>query len=234
MRHAEEEIINIGAQQMYLLDQLRDRQLVSLDEIDELVPGFFHFGYADNLNLAFLGKSMREKIEVSQQRLLEMKDHFFETFVHEDTRSSVYPYFKKFYQQSDTTKVCTGFQKIRLSPGSDHYETYLTILKVNKKDRALTGISIKLDDLEPMVRKFEQVMESNEFMRKNFRKFALLTKQETEVLRFISLGVKRSDIADRLCISTHTLDTHRKNIRKKLGVDSTAALVNYARAFDLV
>ena len=234
MNMTEKELLTVGQSQLYQLEKLREQKLFTLDEIDDLIPGFFHFSYQHNLNLSFLGKGMREQMQISMETLIDMENEFFETYIHEDTRSAVYTFFKRFYKQNDTSKIYTSFQKIRLSPDSDHYEWYLTILKVNKKEGALTGISNKVKDLEPLVRKFEQVVESNEFMKKHFREFASLTKQETEVLRLIALGDRRHIIADKLSISNHTLDTHRKNIRKKLNVNSTAAMIQYARAFDLI
>ena len=36
------------------------------------------------------------------------------------------------------------------------------------------------------------------------------------------------EIADKLCISIRTVDTHRKNIMAKLDIHSVAGLVKYA------
>ena len=49
-----------------------------------------------------------------------------------------------------------------------------------------------------------------------------------EVVRYISEGYTNSQIADKLFLSSHTINTHRKNIMAKLGVNNTAAIVMYA------
>ncbi len=51
-----------------------------------------------------------------------------------------------------------------------------------------------------------------------------LTDRELEVYRLIGTGISTSAIADQLFLSTHTVDTHRENIKKKLGAKSGADL----------
>jgi len=45
-----------------------------------------------------------------------------------------------------------------------------------------------------------------------------LTPTEIQVANFIKYGASSKDIAESLCLSQRTVDTHRYNIRKKLGV----------------
>jgi DNA-binding NarL/FixJ family response regulator len=51
-----------------------------------------------------------------------------------------------------------------------------------------------------------------------------LTDRELEIFRLIGAGVTTSSIADQLFLSTHTVDTHRENIKRKLGVKTGAEL----------
>ena len=55
-----------------------------------------------------------------------------------------------------------------------------------------------------------------------------LTIREREVLQLIAEGNKTRDIADRLSISTKTVETHRSQIMKKLKIDGIARLTRYA------
>ncbi len=55
-----------------------------------------------------------------------------------------------------------------------------------------------------------------------------LTAREVDVLRHIFVGRNNRDIAEMLGLSTATVETHRKNLKKKLGIASTAGLVRYA------
>jgi DNA-binding NarL/FixJ family response regulator len=53
---------------------------------------------------------------------------------------------------------------------------------------------------------------------------AVLTDRELEIFRLIGAGFSTSSIAHQLFLSTHTVDTHRENLKKKLGVKSGAEL----------
>ncbi len=56
----------------------------------------------------------------------------------------------------------------------------------------------------------------------------LLTKREEEVIKLIAEGECNKNIARILDISVRTVETHRHNIKKKLGIHSAAGLTRYA------
>jgi DNA-binding NarL/FixJ family response regulator len=56
----------------------------------------------------------------------------------------------------------------------------------------------------------------------------IVSEREVEVIKHISNGLSNKQIADTMCLSTHTVNTHRKNIMNKLGVNNTAGIVMYA------
>ena len=62
----------------------------------------------------------------------------------------------------------------------------------------------------------------------NSSPIAQLTKREIEILKLVAKAFSTAEIADKLFISTYTVDTHRKNILSKLNLKNTAGLVNYA------
>jgi DNA-binding NarL/FixJ family response regulator len=51
-----------------------------------------------------------------------------------------------------------------------------------------------------------------------------LTDRELEIFRMIGEGLTTGAIANRLFLSTHTIDTHRENIKRKLAVSTAAEL----------
>jgi DNA-binding NarL/FixJ family response regulator len=55
-----------------------------------------------------------------------------------------------------------------------------------------------------------------------------LSDRELQIIRFIAEGYTNSQIAAIVYLSNHTVNTHRKNIMKKLGVNNTAGIVMYA------
>lgn len=56
----------------------------------------------------------------------------------------------------------------------------------------------------------------------------ILSKQEKKIIQLICEGLTSQEIGNRLFISKHTVDTHRRNILRKLDLCSTVALINFA------
>lgn len=56
----------------------------------------------------------------------------------------------------------------------------------------------------------------------------LISKRETEILRYLVMGFTNQEVADKLFLSIHTVMTHRKKINKKLGIKTVSGLTVYA------
>src|SRR5690606_5563171 len=63
-----------------------------------------------------------------------------------------------------------------------------------------------------------------------------LTKRETQIIKLICTGYSSSDIADKLALSAFTVQTHRKNIFRKLQLENsnTASLYDFASKNGLI
>ncbi len=62
----------------------------------------------------------------------------------------------------------------------------------------------------------------------------VLSQREREIVTCIVKGMTNKAIADCLCLSIHTVITHRRNIARKLQIHSPAGLTIYAIANKLV
>ena len=56
----------------------------------------------------------------------------------------------------------------------------------------------------------------------------MLSEREQEIITLIAEGMTNAVISEKLFLSKHTVNTHRKNIMAKLGVKNTAGIVMYA------
>jgi len=61
-----------------------------------------------------------------------------------------------------------------------------------------------------------------------------LSKQERRILSYLSQGKSSKEIANDLFISSHTVDTHRRNLLSKTNCIDTSAMVSYARLVGLM
>lgn len=63
---------------------------------------------------------------------------------------------------------------------------------------------------------------------------ANLTIREIEILRLIHEGLLSKEIAERLCISIHTVNIHRQNLLRKLGVQNAIEAIRKGQAHGLL
>jgi regulator of cell morphogenesis and NO signaling len=56
----------------------------------------------------------------------------------------------------------------------------------------------------------------------------LLSGREKDIIRCVAKGMTNKEIADNLCLSVHTVTTHRRNISGKLQIHTPAGLTIYA------
>jgi DNA-binding NarL/FixJ family response regulator len=82
---------------------------------------------------------------------------------------------------------------------------------------------VDIDELRATVDRFiEHISISTNQILKGFK---MLSKRESEVLKFVFEGKSSSEIADSLFISINTVHTHRRNILKKTGTGSIVDLI---------
>jgi DNA-binding NarL/FixJ family response regulator len=104
------------------------------------------------------------------------------------------------------------------------------------QDAGAKGYLLKNSSSDEIEKAITTVMAGHEFWlgRDNVRATIkdhnqlLLTRREIEVLKLIAEGLTNQEIADKLFVSTSTVDSHRKNLISKLQVKNTAALVRTA------
>ena len=61
-----------------------------------------------------------------------------------------------------------------------------------------------------------------------------LTTREIQVIQLLSKDHKSESIANELCVSIHTINTHRRNIKMKLKIETTAGIVAFGYENNLI
>ena len=128
---------------------------------------------------------------------------------------------------------------------------YLTLLRGTRYIHKLTrhniqGYVLKNASLDELVTALRMVNEGGSYFSKDinigdrdedFRNTItiedkqideILSRRELEVLKLICREYSNAEIADKLFLSVSTVETHRKNLIAKLGVNNTVGLVKFA------
>jgi DNA-binding NarL/FixJ family response regulator len=112
---------------------------------------------------------------------------------------------------------------------------YGYLLKTNSKEELLNAIRIVYRGEKYFSPELTLTLLENNMDKKANRIIKeQLSKREKEILILIANGQNNPGIAEELHLSIHTVNTHRKNILLKLGVNNTAGLVNYAMRMNLL
>ncbi|WP_316802949.1 response regulator transcription factor [Pedobacter nototheniae] len=97
------------------------------------------------------------------------------------------------------------------------------------------GCLLKSRGSKDLIDAIERVLNSksyfdniNDFLEPNNHPVYNLSEREIEIIKLIVNGLTSAEIADKLFISEHTVKTHRKNIFKKMGINSVSQLATFA------
>jgi two-component system response regulator NreC len=79
-----------------------------------------------------------------------------------------------------------------------------------------------------------EIVAGQQPMEGPYERYGLLSEREAEVLGFIALGYRNTEIAEMVHISVKTVETYKSRLMQKLDLHSRAALVRFALDIDLL
>ena len=133
---------------------------------------------------------------------------------------------------------------IQYYPEKNNYSLNEVLLNIILCEEDLTQ-HCKIDDklfvpavkaLESQLKKSGEVLYIDDVQNDALEKEKLdvLSDREKDVLIHIAKGLSNKEIAEAICLSVHTIATHRRNISTKLQIHSSVGLAIYAIANNLV
>jgi len=105
-------------------------------------------------------------------------------------------------------------------------ELELAILQVMKGENYLSqSISSQLA---------QSLFQRKKSVAEEISELDMLTERETEILKMVALENSNAEIAEKLYISPKTVETHRKNLMKKIGVRNSLGVYKFALKHKLI
>ena len=158
------------------------------------------------LDLNIPGESYKDNIEQLQAkypkaRIVAYTSYNYPDLVRETLQLGCSGYLLKHISREEILKAIRTVAK-----GERYVSTEITLARSERARRKPDGSELKDD----------------------FQKRLLLSKREKEILNLISKGYTSQHIADQLFISRYTVETHRKNILRKLNFNTSTELVKFA------
>ncbi|WP_026473176.1 response regulator transcription factor [Alkaliflexus imshenetskii] len=102
------------------------------------------------------------------------------------------------------------------------------ISKNSDRDELMMAIEATLKRRKYFSEEFLELLMDEGSRKPRIEDSVQLTQTETEIVRMIAEGLTTKEIAARKHISHHTVMTHRKNIFRKLSVNSSSELIMHA------
>lgn len=230
----EKELFLQKSKQIYTIEKKIETKELSLNDIDELIPGYLHFNKLSDLSMQYMSKNGCSMFEISNKDLatdfLKLTDVFVNMdFAMKNTLQSIL----KFRQLNDNNATFSFFEQIRYSHKKD-FDLYCTDIKILKESDYMVCMTNPIKSLGITEKKLQSILHENEFFDKNFQRFMSLTKREKEILRHIALGHSNKEMCELLFVSSDTIKTHRRHINKKLEAKHISDLIKHAQVFRLI
>lgn len=215
-----------------------DDKIAQIRAIENYFPGVVIIHDIKKYTVVYMSRWGRDYLNVTNEELQQMGAEYHSRFFNAEEAKVYVPKILGLLERNNDNEFITNFQQVRRSQQHD-WEWYLTATRIFFRDENGSPLltlttSLPVDAQHHMAVKAQRLLEENNFLRKNYHVFDALTKREREVLRLMAIGMSSVEMAEKLYISETTASTHRRNIKRKLGIESNYDIIRFAQAFDLI
>jgi DNA-binding CsgD family transcriptional regulator len=201
-------------------------------------PGVIIIHNIQTRTVEYMSQRGLQLLDTTPEALREMGPAYNDRFFNPDDTADYLPKIWRFMERKDFSAIVSFFQQVRTNEAAD-WSWYFSTVRLLACDTAgqpllLISFACPVDVDSHLTAKVQRLLEENSFLRRHGATFARLTPRERMVLRGLALGETSGETANDLHISMQTVETHRRNLRQKLGGASAFELGQYARAFDLI
>ena len=230
-------IENLNAVSSTLEERIRIK-IAKIDAIAHELPGVVIIHSNRGMGVEYMSPRGLEILGITMDEVIAMGPTYYDHFFNAEEAQDYVPKIIGALERNNHEEWVNYFQQVKHN-GDSHWTWYSSSTKIFMRDD--TGfpilsitIALPLDLNHHFTVKVDRLQKENEFLRTNYTKFSKLTDRERDILKLTALGKSSVEIAQELFISNTTVDTHRKNLKKKLNAQSSYDLHQYAQAFDLI
>jgi DNA-binding CsgD family transcriptional regulator len=207
--------------------------------IADTVPSVIIIHDISDWTVCWMSEQGLKQLNISLEEVKKVPAaEYYSRFFNEEDSKDYVPKILGLLERNNDDEIITYFQQVRISGKSD-WTWHMSSSRIFMRDSGhkplfTITMSFPIDAMHHMTTKASRLLDENNFLRRNFQKFSKLSPRECEVLKQLALGKSSPETGHELFISLNTVDTHRKNIRRKLETNSYYELCQYARSFDLI
>jgi DNA-directed RNA polymerase specialized sigma24 family protein len=213
-------------------------EIEKLKAIEDNIPGVIIIHDLKDMSVVYMSKRGQEVLGASLTELRKTGPDWVHKYFNEQESKEYVPLIVEWLRRNDKNEFISFFQQVKTAKSKD-WNWYLTSMKIFMQDEQgnpILSIAIAnaIDPDHYITDKVQRMLEEKNFRKRNSEVFESLTKREKEILQYVALGKNTPEIATLVHLSDKTVNTHRKNIRKKLRIQSGYDINLFAQAFDLI
>ena len=224
-----------------------EKHIKKIIELDEFLPynsTFFCITNTQELSFEYISKNMFSCLGLDKIEMQEKGMRYFWSRIHPDDVESWLLALNELMNFTineisvEERKQMSYTWNYRFKNANDQYVNIIqntTPIEFDMQKKPVIGLAhytvmnpnIKMDITASA--KFLNI--NNEYETKFFKNFSRkllkdgVSNRERDIIRLLVLDYSSKEIAEKLFISSNTVDTHRRNILKKLQISSTGELV---------
>ncbi|RCH55920.1 LuxR family transcriptional regulator [Mucilaginibacter hurinus] len=204
----------------------------------EQMPGVVIIHHVGNFNVVYMTSNGLQQLGVTLDELQQMGTEYYPRFFNIEDYETFIPKMENLLKKNDPTQSFSYFQQVKIV-GKTGWTWHISSTRIFMQDddgKPFLSITtaIPIDRMKHIEAKAERLLKENTFLRKNSKAFSSLSKREQIILKLVAIGKSSPEIAQELFISPETVQTHRRNIKQKLGISTGYEFTEYASAFDLI
>jgi len=227
--HTEKEQLLKNQEFAYRLRNLYLTDTELFNQVNDYVPFSVFINNQDNFNISYTNNQLTSK-GPELAKLVEIGTSYLPSISCPILLRFAKVKAEKFKKISDNDGICSYLQSLK----TNGEMKYFYANKLFLDDNNYFNIGNFTEDLGLVGTVFKKVFDPVTKSEITWLKFMSLTKQEKIILRLIAKGHPTAEISDLLFISQHTVQTHRKNIYKKLDTNKITDLIHFAMILELL
>tara|TARA_R110002049_G_scaffold300838_1_gene492464 strand:- start:653 stop:1345 length:693 start_codon:yes stop_codon:yes gene_type:complete len=208
---------------LYINDNRTFHQLV------DYIPTALHINRKDNFNITYANHKLIKRGQ-ELENLVEKGTRYLKEISCPILMQNAINKANNFKLIDDRQATCTYTQHLKVN----NKMTYFYTNKLHLNDNLYFNASTFLDEIVGISKLVTSIFSSLQTNQTSWLQFQSLTKQEKNIIKLLADGNSNQMIANLNFTSIHTVKSHRKNIYRKLNINSVTELVKFSYAMDLL
>ncbi len=221
-------VTDLGNAHQIGIERSKDRPYTEDDFL-----GFYHEHSMDDASILFIEERGCELYGMDLKNISDGGVDILAQIIHPDELEYNIKLLLDFAQKRDERDILTYFQRFR-STTSSIYNTYLTTANLDLERNVIKCVTSAVTQVDLLRSQVGEHLDSIPYVEKYQNLYDLLSDREKEVIKWVCKGKSVKKIGERLFISHHTVETHKKNIFKKTTFKSNVELIQFALNFGII